>query len=213
MLYVSVPQEDLFFPDLCITTLCTIFMMTFIGQYILHKNILENLQTRTLLIRIIIYSLLMVSLRILTIICSPRWPNIHLFIAALKRDDPQSPPICFEDAIIGNSKDGIWYDYGFYDDPQGPLQKPLTGKFAQDAANYLRLLSIKNAKQFKDQELLKKIKERKRNDSHKISMDYYISIFSRTQDRLILNEREMMKELDRAFGLPVKLVQLEKFEI
>ena len=139
----------------------------------------------------------------------------HPFIyrAALKWDDPQSPPICFEDAIIGNSKDGIWYDYRFYDDPQGPISKNLTGKFAQDAADYLRdYYQLKNAKQFKDQGAAKENQTKKRNDSHKISMDYYISIFSRTQDRLILNEQEMMKELDRAFGLPVKLVQLENLK-
>lgn len=215
MLYVSVPKRTFIFSRFVYNNIMHNIHDDFIGQYILHKKYSGESSESDFVDKdnYIFFADGIVEN-----------PNDHLlstltkhpfiYRAALKRDDPQSPPICFEDAIIGNSKDGIWYDYGFYDDPQGPIsKKPLTGKYVQDAANYLRnYYQLKMPSNSKIRELLKKIKQRKRNDLHKISMDYYISIFSRTQDRLILNEREMMKELERAFGLHVKLVQLENLK-
>jgi protein O-mannose beta-1,4-N-acetylglucosaminyltransferase len=148
-------------------------------------------------------------------------PNDHLFATLsrhpfmyreyLKNTKSSSPPICFANAIVGNSKEGIWYDYGFYDEPQGPISKKvIVGKHAQEVANFLRSyydLSLPDTSEIN--KLLKGLSLRKRIDMHKISKNYYISIFSRTLDRLILNEKDLMTYLENMLGLPVRLVQLE----
>lgn len=132
----------------------------------------------------------------------------------LKKFKASSPPICFETAIVGNSKDGIWYDYGFYDEPQGPIsKKSLTGKYVQEAANYLRkYVQISMPSQLEINDVLNKISRRKYNENHKISTKHFITIFSRTKDRLLLNEKDLSLEMERAYGLPVQLVQLENLD-
>lgn len=148
-------------------------------------------------------------------------PNDHIFATLsrhpflyredLKKTRSSSPPICFSNAIVGNSKEGIWYDYGFYDEPQGPIsKKSIDGKHALEVANFLRNyydLILPHKSEIDN--LLKRISSRKRIDMQKINRDYYISIFSRTLDRLILNEKDLMSDLEKTFGLPVRLIQLE----
>lgn len=215
MLYVSVSKKTFVFSRFVYNNIMHNLHDDFIGQYLLHKKYSKD----PLYNEIIDKDNFMFLADGLV-----ENPNDHLlatltqypfmYRATLRKDDSKSPPICFENAIIGNSKDGIWYDYGFYDEPQGPVSKhPLEGKYVQESADFLRTYyGVKMPSHSKITEILKKLKSRKRKDSHKVSMDYYISIFSRTQDRLMLNERDLMKDLENNFGLPVKLVQLETLQ-
>ena len=212
MLYMSVTKKTFIFSRFVYNNIMHNLHDDFIGQYLLHKKYSTKYSENNLIDKenYVFFADGFVEN-----------PNDHLlatlthypfiYRAALKKYDSKSPPICFENAIVGNSKDGIWYDYGFHDEPQGPIaKKPLTGKHVKDAADFLRAYyGIKIPNRSKIIDLLGKIKSRTRKDSHKISMDYCISIFSRTRDRLILNEQDLMKDLETNLGLPVKLVQLE----
>lgn len=130
----------------------------------------------------------------------------------LKISKSADAPICFENLIVGNSNEGTWYDYGFYENPQGPItKKPLESAPIREAVAFLKKYYEISASNDKDnKKILKKLLRRTAKESdNKISSTKYISLFSRTQDRLILNEKDFIKELERNYGLPVKLVQLE----
>ena len=212
MLYMLVSKKTFVFSRFVYNNIMHNIHDDFIGQYILHKkyqsdfNYSKNIDTDNY----IFFADGLIEN-----------PNDHLFMTIskypfmyredLKKTRISGPPICFENAIVGNSKEGIWYDYGFYDEPQGPIsKKSIDGKYVVETANFLRNYYGLNLPRKSDIKiLLKEISSRKRNDMHKISRDHYISIFSRTIDRLILNERDLMHDMEKTFGLPVKLVQLE----
>lgn len=184
----------------------------FIGQYIMHKRFSVKSSDKESIDadNFIFFTDRMIEnsndhlLATLT-----RYPFIYR--EYLKLSKTSSPPICFENAIVGNSKDGTWYDYGFYDEPQGPISKmSLKGTFVQEAANYLKnYYHISVPSRLEINTILKKIAGRKDRDVQKISTCHFLSIFSRTKDRLILNEKELIAAMERTYGLPVKLVQLE----
>jgi protein O-mannose beta-1,4-N-acetylglucosaminyltransferase len=123
--------------------------------------------------------------------------------------------ICFADLIVGNSKEATWYDYGFFAEPQGPIEggdkkKKLDGFKVREAADYLlNYYGIEGAKEAVVLKTLKGIASRRTPSDKLATQSFYISIFSRTKDRLILNESDLARQLEQAFGLPVKLVQLE----
>lgn len=60
---------------------------------------------------------------------------------------------------------------------------------------------------------MNKMIKRRSTDKNLISSNYFISVFSRTQDRPLLNERDLMREIEETFGLPVRLIQLEHLKI
>ncbi len=135
--------------------------------------------------------------------------NPFLYRAELK-ERPGMEVICFDELIIGNSKEATWYDYGFFAEPQGPIggDKKLDGFKVREAADFLlKYYGIDWVSEAAVLKTMKRVANRKPTDS---APAFYISIFSRTKDRLILNEADLVKELERRFGLPVRLVQLEK---
>lgn len=147
-------------------------------------------------------------------------PNDHLFATLSKypfiyrealKTYQADLPMCFENLVVGNSKDGIWYDYGFYDDPQGPIsKKQLSGKYVKEAAIFLKKyynVQLDDNRVCKN--LINKMIHHKGRGKKHVSDHFYVSIFSRMQDRLLLNEMEIMKELEQRFGLMVRIVQLE----
>lgn len=123
-------------------------------------------------------------------------------------------PICFEDVVIGNSKEGTWYDYGFFREPQGPIAKTgPNGAVVREAAEYL--LKFYNVPRWNEKEVARLMGRLARGPLHpadRANRRYYVSVFSRTRDRLILNERELLKRLGTQYGLPVQLVQLERLD-
>lgn len=176
----------------------------FLGQYWMHKR----------------FSALDQDNHIFFLDGSIETPFDHLFATLTKnpflyRTDLKSRPgmevICFEDLIIGNSKEATWYDYGFFSEPQGPIggDKKLDGFKVREAADYLlKYYGIERAKEEAVIKTMRRISSRSPSDKL-TSRSFYISIFSRTKDRLILNEADLAKQLELRFGLPVKLVQLE----
>ena len=212
MLYMLVSKKTFAFSRFVYNNMMHNLHDDFMGQYILHKkyaassndtNIIDNDNFIFFTDGLIENS------------------NDHLFATIskhpfmyredLKKTRSSSPPICFSNAIVGNSKEGIWYDYGFYDEPQGPISKnAINGEHAQEVSNFLQnYYELTLPRKSEIENLLKKISSRKQSDLHKISRDHYISIFSRTLDRLILNEKDLMYDLEKTYGLPVRLVQLE----
>jgi protein O-mannose beta-1,4-N-acetylglucosaminyltransferase len=133
-------------------------------------------------------------------------------------------PLCFSEAVVGNSKVLSWYHYGFLI-PQAPLDKPTDGLLIREAADYMmKELKIpgwdSNAVGRAIETLHLKFLHRLRDGR---ARDYWtdfsdstavIAIFVRTRDRLILNLKELEEELKTAYGLPVVQIRMEdmKFE-
>lgn len=215
MLYMSVSKQTFIFSRFVYNNIMHNIHDDFIGQYILHKqNSGKSSNENEIDTNNFIF---FTDSQIEN-------PNDHLFATLskypfmyredIKRTKPNSPPICFENAIVGNSKDGIWYDYGFFDEPQGPIsKKPLTGKYVKEAADFLRkYYDISLPSRLEVNKILKRMSKRTRKETNEISSSYFISIFSRTKDRLLLNERDLLKKLERKYGLTVRLVQLENLK-
>lgn len=95
--------------------------------------------------------------------------------------------VLFEDAIIGNSKELIWYQYGFRK-PQSPLKKTVDGDVLRTAARHL--LNTTTTESPHDRLLL----------------------FSRGRNRLIINEKELVETIERKTRFIVEVVRLEDYE-
>lgn len=135
-------------------------------------------------------------------------------------------PVCFAQAIVGNSKHSTWYNYGFLE-PQAPIRgKQVDGLHVRDAARYmLRRLGIAswNIEGIKrvHRELMIGIGERaaemtgstSNNNkvffSRPIDEAHYITIFVRTRDRLLLNLQQLEQTLSDTYGLPARQVRME----
>lgn len=97
----------------------------------------------------------------------------------------------FNDAVVGNSKALTWYQYGFKT-PQGPLlHNAITSN-----GHLIRQAAI---------EFLKKLESLQVE-----SID--VALFSRTKNRKILNEGELVARLISR-GLKVKLLRLEEIKV
>jgi protein O-mannose beta-1,4-N-acetylglucosaminyltransferase len=133
-------------------------------------------------------------------------------------------PICFRDAIVGNSKIGSWYSYGFLE-PQGPIpNKTVSGLYVRDAATYLMnrmSLPIWDEQVIRStiQEMYMQKLQRDREPRAKITpipvvdKGVYITFFSRQIDRVVVNESEVIRELQDRYGLPVKTVRMEDMHL
>lgn len=118
--------------------------------------------------------------------------------------------VCFKEAIIGTSKEQTWYQYGYFE-PQGPLPdlrangqriREITGK----VLCHLQQEPWDIAQQ---QRIIEAILEHKKATSG----DGIIGIFSRKLNRLILNEEQLAKGLEEAFGLPVVFLRMEEMSL
>ncbi|XP_043920980.1 protein O-linked-mannose beta-1,4-N-acetylglucosaminyltransferase 2 [Protopterus annectens] len=99
--------------------------------------------------------------------------------------------LCFTKSYVGLSKMTTWYQYGFVQ-PQGPK------------ANIL--VSGNEIRQF-TRFLLSKLNR----SSEAIPTDEYIVIFSRTVNRLILNEAELILALAQEFNMKTVTVSLDDY--
>lgn len=127
--------------------------------------------------------------------------------------------ICFRDAVVGNSKHGTWYTYGFLE-PQGPIpNKRTSATFLEDAATFL--LKSFDAPFLGDSTRIVEELERIVGSGSKVKSDnqvkdkrpVFITFISRTIDRLILNEKEVIAKLEERYSLMVKVVRMEDMEL
>ena len=208
MLYISVSKKTFIFSRFVYNNIMHNIHDDFIGQYVMHRKDSDQLEMN--MDNFIFFADGQVEN-----------PNDHLFATLsehpfmyredFKKSQPNSPPLCFENAVVGNSKEGIWYDYGFYDEPQGPISKKrLSGKYAKEAADFLRkYYEISPPSKPEVKAILRKMSTKRTQIGHIISKNFYISIFSRKQDRLLLNENDLKDVMERTYGLQVRLVQME----
>lgn len=131
-----------------------------------------------------------------------------------KDDLPRPLPeeyICYEDAVVGNSKSLAWYQYGF-SHPQGPIpEHTANGHKMREAALYaLRKLGVPAWDSLEQARIIKLLLEghqttrRQSKDSSAC-----IAIFSRRRTRVILNEDKLAKAIEEEFGLPICWIRLE----
>lgn len=115
---------------------------------------------------------------------SPKPPLLRAQLKALGR------LLCFPRAIVGLSKTTTWYQYGFVQ-PQGPKANILVSghEIRQFARFMAEQLNVSRAGRPMGQD--------------------YILVFSRTQNRLILNEAELLLALAREFHMKTVTVSLE----
>ncbi|XP_062848293.1 protein O-linked-mannose beta-1,4-N-acetylglucosaminyltransferase 2 [Trichomycterus rosablanca] len=98
--------------------------------------------------------------------------------------------MCFTKSYIGLSKMTTWYQYGFVQ-PQGPKANILVSgnEIRQFASFVMERLNVTKAQESED--------------------DDYIVVFSRTSNRLILNEAELILALAQEFKMRTITVSLE----
>jgi len=145
------------------------------------------------------------------------------FREVFRQDQSSRMPICFRDAIVGNSKLTSWYSYGWLE-PQGPIpDKIVSGLMIREAASYLMkrfhlpawneasirgiLGDIKNIIDDRRRIGKRDIIQRNLSDHH------FITIFSRKLDRLITNEAEVAMTLQKYYGLEVRYVRIEDMHL
>lgn len=131
-------------------------------------------------------------------------------------------PICFRDAIVGNSKIGSWYTYGFLE-PQGPIaNKTVSGLFVRDAARFLmNRMSLPAWDESILRSTMQELQLRSSQQSHGVSTSgtlstadaVFITVFSRQLDRLMVNEAEVINGLQTRYGLPVRTVRMEDMHL
>lgn len=115
---------------------------------------------------------------------SPRPPLLRAQLKALGR------LLCFPRAVVGLSKVPTWYQYGFVQ-PQGPKANILVS--GHEIRRFAGFMAEKlNASR-----------------AGPPLGEAYILVFSRTQNRLILNEAELLLALAREFGMKTVTVSLE----
>ncbi|XP_076353391.1 protein O-linked-mannose beta-1,4-N-acetylglucosaminyltransferase 2-like [Tachypleus tridentatus] len=98
--------------------------------------------------------------------------------------------ICFAESFVGLRKHTLWYQYGFKI-PQGPLKRNM--KLVSDEVKiFIEMFRVKFGKKYK----------------HTDDENYAVLIAR--NNRIIINEAEVMKELHKCSGLKVKKVSLEE---
>eukprot|EP00158_Paraphelidium_tribonemae_P005661 Partr_v1_DN27451_c0_g1_i2_m71638 putative Glycosyltransferase len=105
---------------------------------------------------------------------------------------------CFEDIYVGQTKMTTWYQYGFAI-PQGPLAKDVNG-------NHIRL-----AARFIEHRLGQADEQQLSFSNQKLPVDT-LAIFSRRQNRLMLNEDTLLAELASRLKLKPQFVRLEDMD-
>jgi protein O-mannose beta-1,4-N-acetylglucosaminyltransferase len=163
------------------------------------------------------------------------WPNLRYdyifqlltsnpiqFREVFRTDHTDTLPICFRDAVIGNSKIGSWYTYGFLE-PQGPIpNKTVSGLLIREISSYIIKrfhLPLWNENSIRGilrelKEVIESRKGKKREPLFRsISDHHFITIFSRKIDRLITNEGDLAEKLERIYGLEVRYVRIEDMHL
>ena len=103
---------------------------------------------------------------------------------------------CFEEIIVGNSKKTTWYQYGFFE-PQGPIKdKQVDGNHVRQAADFIKYrLGLVDSQ-------AQPVPPQKQ----------FLSVFSRTKNRIVLNEDDLLKSLSRQYDLTGTFVRMEDMD-
>ncbi|KAJ3276861.1 Protein O-linked-mannose beta-1,4-N-acetylglucosaminyltransferase 2 [Terramyces sp. JEL0728] len=119
---------------------------------------------------------------------------------------------CFRDAIVGNSHTTKWYQYGFIDEPQGPLKNLPNGLHVREVSEWI----IKRNGLELGWDEVYPIQPPKITDASKLDSSHLdfsstdiIVILSRRGNRLMLNENELANELTNQFGYKTVFVRNE----
>ena len=119
--------------------------------------------------------------------------------------------ICFREAYIGlDSPSTSWYHYGF-EEAQGPIEgvdKELIGNNLRSAADWIKDEILGKGEKLEAAnvlEMFEDLKKQRRGRKQPI-----ITIISRTQTRLILNEKELQQKIQKSF--PMARVQFIRHE-
>lgn len=144
------------------------------------------------------------------------------FRERFRQDASDTMPICFRDAVVGNSKVGSWYTYGFLE-PQGPIaNKTVSGLMIREVASYMmKRFHLPTWNENSLRGILRELKEIKdsRVDRQRtalfrrVSDHHFITIFSRKIDRLIINEEDLAAKLESFYGLEVRYVRIEDMHL
>lgn len=101
--------------------------------------------------------------------------------------------VCFEEAHVGLSKDTAWYQYGFFE-PQGPITD------AKITSTHVRSVSSYILKHFA-------------KPCTVCGMGAYLVLILRKENRLILNEMELILAISKEFKVKVMTVSFETHEL
>ncbi|XP_071834563.1 protein O-linked-mannose beta-1,4-N-acetylglucosaminyltransferase 2-like [Apostichopus japonicus] len=105
--------------------------------------------------------------------------------------EPSNSLTCFEDAMVGLSRDTIWYQYGIGDEPEGPIpDSNLTSVHIDNFTNYMK-------------------KRLNIQEKCNLEEDKYGVLISRKRSRRVLNEDELVEVISKTFKLDVVLISLE----
>ena len=110
--------------------------------------------------------------------------NIHLNELVGNRTEGY---IAFEDAIVGNSKELIWYQYGFKK-PQAPLNRSFDHSLLKKAAHFFVNNSVDEEEHGRD-----------------------VLIFSRSRNRRIVNEALLREAIEESLKHKCEIVRLEEY--
>lgn len=126
--------------------------------------------------------------------------------------------VCFEEAYIGINKATTWYQYGF-DKPQGPLlpHAPGKGRLVKQGADFIarQLLagsSLHNDKgegEGEKEQVGAEPRSAGGSQSSQSQQQKHVVLFSRTRNRLLLNEQELCDVLAVRYSRPVTILRME----
>ena len=109
-----------------------------------------------------------------------------------KNDFEGSELTCFRNIFIGLSRAATWYDYGFTS-PQGPvLDHSVESMHVRSTANYLRQ-HLPIPSRFSSQE--------------------YVVLFTRKENRIIINEMELTLKILKTIGIKVMNLNTESYTL
>lgn len=106
---------------------------------------------------------------------------------------------CWKDVVLGGGSSNAWYQYGFGSTPQGPLTKDWNKKriFINQLVESITANMCGQTKQ---------------SNKYGDQDQKVVVIFSRTRDRLILNEEKLIRRLQTFKNLKVHKISLENSE-
>ncbi|EGF76611.1 hypothetical protein BATDEDRAFT_92595 [Batrachochytrium dendrobatidis JAM81] len=138
------------------------------------------------------------------------------FSSYLKQKNEEHIVTCFRDAYVGNTKLTTWYQYGF-NEPQGPIAgKSVNGMYLREVGEWFMRRLVLPLGHDEDPTIkdLHPLPSLPSNGTYGKEVDFQdtdtIVVLSRKGNRLILNEEQMAKDLEKAFGYKVIFVSNEQ---
>ncbi|KAJ3316060.1 Protein O-linked-mannose beta-1,4-N-acetylglucosaminyltransferase 2 [Boothiomyces sp. JEL0838] len=133
------------------------------------------------------------------------------FTSFLHQDD--NILTCFRDAIVGNSQTTKWYQYGFIDEPQGPVKNLPNGLHVREVAEWIIKRNGLELGWDEKYPINPPILADKLTDLSVLDFSEtdLIVILSRKSNRIIINEIELAEKLTDVFGYKTVFVRNEDY--